>query len=350
MAEEVMLMGNSDPHTGQYLTLDNLVVNPKLVQRLPPALARRYHALPVAEHNDCITVAMADPDDAMAREAVMTALGTTMYVVQSDLAAIDASLAEMWPDETHCSLHLLVCAQASFITDETEAYEAYAQAIGDLLGAQISHFHTPVATGVALDALVKKVGHDGYDLVVLGELDQSPVECLLSGRVARKATEWVPTLLLVVRWPQWPLRRMLLVIRGDEMDDVTVDWVVRLARPGAAAVTALTIVPPMPAMYHGMVHMEQGLAALLAGNSPLSRQMHRTAQRLVDEGIKSTFRLRQGVPEWQISCEVAEGDYDLVAVAAERHPQWLRWLLGELVGPLLHRTDRPVLIARPTTA
>jgi nucleotide-binding universal stress UspA family protein len=304
----------------------------------------------VAEHNDRITVAMANPDNAMAREAVMTALGTTTCVVQGDAAAIDASLAEMWPDETHCSLHLLVCAQASSIADGTEAYEAYAQAIGDLLDAQISHFCTPVATGAALDALVKKVEHDNYDLVILGESGRPLVERLFSGWVTRKATKRVSTSLLVARRPRWPLRRMLLVIRGDEMDDTAVDWIVHLARPSGAAVTVLTIVPPMPAMYHGMAHMEQVLATLLAGSSPLSRQMHRTAQRLVDWEIKSTLRLRQGSPEWQVSCEVAEGDYDLVVVAAEHHRQWLRWLLGELVGPLLHWTDRPVLIAKPTTA
>lgn len=259
-------------------------------------------------------------------------MGTTPCVVRSDVAAIDA---------------LLVCAQASPIADEVWVY---AQRMGDLLGAHVSLFQTVAATGVSLDALAEEVGRAGYDLVILGEPHQSLVERLLSGPAGRRVADRVPTSLLVARRPRWPLRRMLLVMRGEETDDEAVDWMVRLAQPSSAAVTVLAVVPPLPAMYHDMARMEQGLAALLATDTALGRQMRRVARRLVNWEIEGTLRLRQGPPDWQIRREVAEGDYDLIAIAAEPHGPWLRRLLGEVIGPLLRCADRPVLIAKPTTA
>ena len=72
-----MKYANSYPT--QYLTLDKLVVDPRLARRLPPVLAFRYHALPVAKDNDHITVVMANPGDRTACEAIATGLGMQPY-------------------------------------------------------------------------------------------------------------------------------------------------------------------------------------------------------------------------------------------------------------------------------
>lgn len=268
-------------------------------------------------------------------------------VVRGDPMTVGVFSAEVWPEENPRPLRLLVCPQASSIAGEVRAY---ARAVGELLGAHISYSHTPAGTGVALDALVGEVGRAGYDLVIFGERDQSLVERLLLGRTDCRAAEQVPTSLLIARRPRWPLRRVLLIIRGEEGDNAVVDWIVRLAGPSDAAVTILTVIPPVPAMYHGMARMQQGLMAVLASDSTLGRQMRRAAQQLADWEIKSTLRLCQGPLDWLIHREMVQGDYDLVAVAAERHCPWLRWLLGELVTPVLRWADRPVLITRPTAA
>jgi nucleotide-binding universal stress UspA family protein len=288
-----------------------------------------------------------DPDDAAARETVITALGMEPGVARGDPATVDAFSVEVWPKETHRPLRLLVCPQAGSIAGEVRAY---AQAVGELLGAHISYFHTPARTGVALDALVGEVERAGYDLVIFGERDQSLVERLLLGWEDRRAAEQVSASLLIARRPRWPLRRVLLIIQGEEGDDAVVDWIVRLARPSDADVTILTVIPPVPAMYHSMARMQQGLMAVLASDSTLGQQMRRAAQQLADWEIRSTLRLCQGPPDWLIHREMVQGDYDLVAVAAERHCRWLRWLLGELVAPVLCWADRPVLITRPTAA
>ena len=56
-------MGGTSQRKTAYLTLDELTADRELARRLPPDLAWRYHALPLAEDNGRVTVAMADPDD-----------------------------------------------------------------------------------------------------------------------------------------------------------------------------------------------------------------------------------------------------------------------------------------------
>ena len=284
----VMLMETLNPHTSRHLTLDSLATNPGLTRRLP--------------------------------------------------------LIEVRPKEIHRPLRLLVCTQASPMANEVQVY---AQAIGELLDAHIIHFYAPVRTGTALNALVEKAESDGYGLVILAEPDQPLIERLVLGSVGRRAAKRVPTSLLVIQRPRWPLRKMLLIIRGEEGDDIAVDWIVRLARLSGATATVFTVVSPVPAMYRGMARMQQGLTSLLAGDDTLGRQVRRAVQQLADWKIENTLRLCQGSPDLLICHEMVEGNYDLVVVAAECHNRWLRFLMGELVVPMLRWADQPVLIARP---
>ena len=138
-----MPIGTQDPCTSRYVTLDRLTTNPRLAR----------HPLWSAAATLCrwlrIAVTVTDPDDAVAREKVMTALGMEPCVVRGDPATVDAFSAKVWPEKTYRPLRLLVCPQASSIAG---GVRAYAQAVGELLGAHISYFHTHAGAGVALDA------------------------------------------------------------------------------------------------------------------------------------------------------------------------------------------------------
>ena len=160
----------------------------------------------------------------------------------------------------------------------------------------------------------------------------------------------VPFAILVAQRPRWPLERILLVICGESADNAAVDWALRLARPSTAAVTVLAVVPPVPAMYHGLSRMEQGVAALLTTDTTLGRQMHQVARRLAECQVDGTLRLRQGAPDQQICREMVEGDHDLIIMATRPCRWWLRQLKGDPICSLLSRVDRPVLFAEPTTA
>lgn len=335
------------PAKAQHLTLDNLAMNPRLARRLPPAIACRYHALPVAEADGRITVAMADPEDTMARDAVATALGAPPCVVECDPVTIDTLLAKVWPEMLQRSPRLLVCAHDGPTTDQVLTF---ARALGGLLDAHVSYFSPLAGDDADCNAVARVVERSGYDLVIWGEPDQSFGQRLLSGPAYRKAIKRINASLLVARRPRWPLRRLLLIVRGEEIDNVAVDWVVRLACVSGAAVTVLAVVPPVPAMYDRCARMQQGLDALLTTDTALGHRMRKVAGWLVEWELEGTLRLRQGVPDQQIRLEVAEGDYDLVIVAARPYGRWRRWLMGGWVASLLRWADRPVLIAKPITA
>ncbi len=340
-------MGGTGPHRIAYLALDQLAANRKLARRLPSDVAWRFHALPVAEENGRITVAMANPDDAGAREAVFGALGPASCVVKADPVAIDSLLAEIWADEVRCRLDVRVCAFPDPVPDEVQDY---AQALGELLDARVGC----LTSAREANALAKDDDCAPCDLVVFGRRRHPLIERLLSRSVADGAPvsqeREIPFAVLVARGPRWPLRSILLVLWGGETDQAAVDWVVRLAQPSGGAVTVLAVVPPVPAMYGRQTGMDQGLPVLLTSATPLGQQMRQTARRLVECEIEGTLKLRQGPPDWQICCEIVKGDYDLIALAAKPCRWWLRWLEGDVVIPLLSKADRPMLIARPKTA
>lgn len=340
-------MGTISLHKTAYLTLDELTADPNLARRLPPDLAWRYHALPLAEDNGRITVAMADPENTEAREAVVAALGSKPCVVKGSALIIDAQLTEVWGEQLRHRLRLNVCAFPEPIPDELWDY---ARALGALLGAKVDR----ISTAEGVNALPTEGGHAGGDLLIFGKHGHPLIRHLLSRSVTdgvpASKQNAVPFAILVAQQPRLPLESILLVICGESTDSGAVDWALRLCRPSTAAVTALAVVPPVPAMYHGLPRMEQSLASVLGSDTALGRQMHHVARRLVECQVDGTLRLRQGALDQQICREVAEGDHDLIVMATRPCRWWLRQLKGDPICSLLSRVDRPILLAEPTTA
>lgn len=330
-------------HATQHLTLDNLILNRKVAQRLPPSLAFRYHAIPVGKANGSITVAMANPDDQSACEAIATALQAELYVVQGDQTTIDQKLAELWPNEVNPEARLLLYHQASPIAEEIKSYGLY---LSDLLNGQLIEVSRTGNQQSSMAELVEQAGRD-CDLVIFGEPCQSLIGRLLIGSIGGKVVERLPASVLIARCPCWPLKRLLLVTRGQGMDNAAVDWVIRLAQASGAAVTVLAVQPPLSGA-DSRALASGGLSDWLVTDTPLGQQLRRIAQQLVTWEIEGKLRFRQGLPEWQIKAEVTEGEPDLIVLAADPEDWWLRRILGRLVGPLLDWVDRPVLIAKPT--
>ena len=342
-----------------YLSLDQLTANPRLAQRLPSDLAHRFHALPVAEDDGRITVVMANPDDPVAREAVVSALGSVSCLVQGDVAAIDSALEEILGCEGLPDLNLVVC---DFPNRISNSLWSYAEALGQLLQARVRR----VGTTQEIEALAHEREPAEHDLILFEDPEHPSLRRLLSlgrhssSRADRTATgqqdgmppEFVrPLALLAARQPRWPLKKILLVLCGEDRDSAAIAWVVRLARRSGSAVTILAVVPPVSAAEGQHAGTDQGLPALLSIDSPLGWQLRRAARHLVDWEIDGSLRLRQGPPDWQVRREITEGDFDLIAVAAQSCPPWLHWWsrvslgVGEdLIGHILRWANRPVLV------
>jgi nucleotide-binding universal stress UspA family protein len=334
-------MKASSNHPIGYLTLDKLNINRKVARRLPPALAFRYHAIPVGKANGSVTVAMAHPEDRIACAAIAEALKAELYVVQSDSTVIDEQLAELWPAEAGLTLRMLLYHHDSPNSAEIQAYARY---LGDLLRAQLTDCRSTNSADVTFDNLVEQARHD-CDLIIFGEPCQSLIGRLVGGSVGCKAAEQLPASVLIARCPRWPLRKILLVTRGQGFDNIAIDWIIRLAQPSGATVTVLAVQPPMSGA-DSRALAGGGLSDWLATDTPLGQQLGRIARQLVNWEIEGKLRFRQGLPDWQVKTEINEGDYDLVVLAADPEDWWTRRILGRLVGPLLGWIDRPVLIAK----
>ena len=327
----------------QYLDLNRLEAIPRLAGLLPPNLACRYHALPVAEDGVRITVAMADPDDKDAREVIMAALGPSTCVVRADAQVIDSLLAEFWEKASNQSLNLLLWVPTRAVADEVEAY---AEDLATLLGAHLSRFETPKTGNEAYRVLTSEIKRTKADIVILGSNEQTTLNRLLEVWPEYTLADRLPTSLLVVRQPSWPIINVLLVLRNKGKEETAVDWTVRFAQPSCADVTVLPLTIPAPAMCDQDPRLSYNIDTLLTSDSKLGKNLRFVAQRLVDSEINSTLRLREELPIWQIRFELLQKDYDLIVIDCEPRNRLCRWMLGELVNPLLIRTDIPVLFIK----
>jgi len=331
------LQGFTGSSEVQSLILDHLDLDPVIARRLSPAVASRHHVVPVAEKDRHVTVAMADPSDSAALEAVAGELGIDLYVVQSDRTSIDQSLAELWCEERSNVSHILACASTDPCIDPMRSYAEY---VGDLLTASVDY----VAGEAIYDVLAQETDRD-RKLVMMEKLDASSSQRLLSWLVDSDNGDRRPVSLLIAHRPRRPLQKLLLTLQGDESDGAATDWALRLAGASGASVTALVVVPPGPAAHHGLGRLEGGVAELLTAGTPLGRQMRRAARRLVDGQIEGTLRLRQGSLGWEIRRELLEGRFDLLVIAIAPRYAVKQWSFDSLALSLTDTINCPMLIA-----
>jgi len=327
----------------QYLELKRLDVKPRLAELIPPDLARRYHALPVSKEGEKITVVMADPNDSEARQAVLNTLGPSTHIVKADLRTIDDSLDEIWPDPPPNFPLILVLPPTQKKAAEVNSY---AQEIATLLNSRVSQF---ICQGESRDAtltLTTEVERLNSHLVIFSIPERSVNKRSVPKLNESTLLDQMPTSLLVVRNPRWPIEKMLLVIRNEDTDEAAIDWAVLMARRCDAAITVLPVVPPIPLMYAGLKRMNYSPTTLLASNCPLGRKIRQITHRLNEWEIKGMLRLCDETPDLLIQSEVSEGDYDLIVIASEPHNRIRKWVLGNMMNTLLKWTDRPVLIAQ----
>lgn len=325
------------------LTGDQFVPAAELIRRLPYDLARRYQALPLAEDHGRVTVAVANPEDVQVRDAIRAALGPESCVVQGDPLTIEALLADVWGETTSSHSRLRVSA---FPGSSAHELWQYAEDLTALLGGHLSR----ATVAQDLEAVTGS-GLRACDLVILGGDCHQQVRHLLSRPAAERAGSRgqtvAPFAILAAQETRWPLKHMLLVVSGAEADGAAVDWTLRLARPSAARVTVLAVVPPMPGMYQGLSRMEQTLRSLLSTDTALGCQMRQAGKRLVESGVESTLRLRQGQPVQQICREMAGRDCDLAIMATEACRWRLRQLKGDPICSILKSARWPMLIVEP---
>jgi nucleotide-binding universal stress UspA family protein len=336
----------------KYLEYKNLTYNPCLAKRLPPELAFRFHALPVAEENNKITVAMANPENEEAKVGILKALGKTAHVVRADSKEIDYILTELWPEYRQHLYPLVVWVYSQDSNGEGESsteentVTEYADALGQLIKADVKHYKKTAVTKENIDSLNHEISRRGYELVVAGSEEQAKPHHNFFDVDGNKVARLLSTSVLLVRQPRWPVRQILLIPLFNENDDTAANWIIRLARPSEAFVTILSIFPSVPVAYRLGSQMQLGLDSILASNTTSGIWLRNFTKRLAQWNISAEICLRQGEPDWLIQQEIERKDFDVVVISAEVGSRLTQWLFGGYVGSLLRWADRPVLIAK----
>lgn len=226
-------------------------------------------------------------------------------------------------------------------TGADAALRAYADYLSSLLQGQI----TFLPERSAADTSSLRQVTSGFDLLLYGGQEESVLERFLFGSAGRRIARKTSTTTLIAQRPRWPIQKILLVVRVEASEALAVDWAGHLAQLTEAQLTILPLAPSQPLLYGAGSHLQVGIESLLNPSTPSGEQLRCFLDQLGHWQVEGTLRVRQGDPLWQICWEIDEGKYDLVIISAEPHSRWRRWLFGELVGPLLSRVDRPLLIA-----
>lgn len=226
--------------------------------------------------------------------------------------------------------------------------ESYARHIAFSLGAHLTKCETNIRLDKRCKALSSEIDQKGADIFILGPCKQTNLEKLVEGHLENRLAAQLQTSLWFVRSPIWPIKNILLILSDGRMQQSAVDWAVTIARTWASKVTVLPLILPLPAMYAQVRRMRFSMESLLASGSKLGEELRLVSQRMVNAGIDATLRIRQETPAWQIRSELAENDYDLVVIDGEPPNKLFNWIQGELVNTFLLRTDRSVLVAKPT--
>jgi len=325
---------------GNYLTIDVIDSSPRLAKKLPSHLAQQYHAIPIASDQKCVTIALANPEDPDAREAIRSALISPATLVKADSSVIDSLIAKCYTDKFTIPFKLLAWTPEVIVDPE---HESYIQSFASLLNADLSWFKKERKKGEPYSCLVEEIDFLDPDLLIsscppislLQSLGLMPSEKTLVLRCNIS--------ILSIKNPRWPIRQILLVLQNDHVDASAVEWAVQLARASKASLTVLPMIPPVPPMYAAMQH---DLPELLSSNCKLGRHLRQVVHRLVDWEVQGTFKLRDESPERQIHSEVNEGDFDLILIGAGYQYPLQGVLIKDILLPLLGWAPAPVLISQ----
>lgn len=367
-------------HRVAFLNLSNLIPDREAVRWLPLDVARRCRALPVAQDNGVVTIALADPADRSAREAVAAALAEQaasraaqppeVCLVQGDGALIDAWLADLTGEERSPGQAAPTPPQVWLrepLHGDKAAISAYAAQVAALVGAPLHRYDPLLAASSDLENGARDLRWEAAaelrptSAAGEGRLVIMPcVDFNLPGPLQISGDGSGPAVLYACR-PRWPLRRLLLIVRGDPVDDAALAWAARLAKPTASAsgasATALMVAPHTPGNHAALrvLHAPPGAASahspahddissLLSANSAIGHKMQHVVQRLAALQLDAVLHLRQGAPEAMIREELASAPYDLAIAGVAVRSADAQWRLRPLLHRLLPDLDCPLLL------
>jgi hypothetical protein len=325
----------------QYLELLHLEAVPAIAGLLPSKLARRYHALPLAEDGERITVAMANPEDQEARQVISGILGPAVCFVRADKKVIDRQLAKFWEKELGKKGKYLIWNSQDSSWAELQAYSEH---FINLIGALSNILDTPDNGVNSCLALLLEIEKIEPDLVILSGMDFTHLNRLIRNQSKKGSAQRIPSSIFVVRQSRWPIKNILLGLSHEGDDESAVDWTVDIACASRAEVTILALTQPMPIIRDEDFRTRCRIDTALSLDTRIGKKLRRVAQHLVSAGVNGIFHFRQEPPSWQIRFELLENEYDLVILDSGYPDELWSSIIEEVIDPLFSWTELPILI------
>ena len=284
-----------------YLPLDGFDLDDALIRRLPRALALHHLALVVAEDEDSVTVALADPNNQTARQRIEAALGPRLTVVRSDADAIRAALTGAWSDEF---------ARGSLVLGGSVP-------LRPMLSAYAQKVILPAFPSLVVDS------HLPPRLMMTAEGD---------GLRREAAILKADTSVWLCLDPAREIRRIWVAIRSGSPDWQAVEWAAVLAQAHGSEVVLLAANPSAPSA------ILSGHAAYLNPHDPRGAHVADLALILAAQGVKGRLKVREGSFAESAIAECLEVKPDLLIIGAEQAGQQAAHILsniGAALGALL---------------
>lgn len=283
-----------------WIDLTQFAPNLELVNRLPAGLLAYYQALPLAVDGDQVSVAMVYPGNRTAIAVLSDLLGAQIVPVQTSAEAMQTLLSRIFPTTTQAAQVLLWAGQG-------EAAPGVARMTAALASFEHASLVELTATAVTPRDVLVAAAEGNFRLAVLAFREPAPLpELVLHASAPFLAVQ-----------PDVALRRILVVLRGFAADLKLVQWAVALALAENAQLTLL----PMTA--DDVFSLGELLNPATAQGRHLTR-CTRLADAVAD---RTTLRLHTGAAERQILAELAAQPYDMLALPAEGHGDFVAAVL-----------------------
>ncbi|MDF1500137.1 MAG: hypothetical protein P1P76_06695 [Anaerolineales bacterium] len=313
------------------LDLTPVTANSRLAGLIPARIAIRHHALPIAETDECVIVAMADPTDNLAIEQISLLVGKPLKIVHADRQSIDASIEGLWSVSIHNPLRIMVLARES----EMQTAASYARWFGSRLRAGEVHTSVlPISTKERKQLIIDS--YSSHDLVILEDHKCSRIRARVRASAEQRLLMKSGTSFLLARKYLCPLRSIMCLLRGVPTDLVVARWATRLARNQECSVQAFVLVPSVPLMYGGLKQMQVTLETVLNGDSLPGQNLRRALNYLSNQEVHSSVHLLQGYAPLQILDVLQYQETDLMLIAAPDKLTYKDDLIELLIAGLDH--------------
>jgi len=234
-------------------------------------------------------------------------------------------------------LRLISCARTQ--QGAASSLQSYTEQLAALLRGRL--YWQPVAGSQSPEVTKRDLRQ--YDLVIVNEAGWLSWTRPSGQMAAPFANQEQQPSLLLVREPCWPLRRLLLLIRGQATDRATIEWGVYLAQRARCNVTLLVVKPPI------LDERDHFIAQALKANTVPGRHIRYALHQFATNQVTGVLKLSHTGAERQVQAEVTDSLYDLIILGNEPLGRLFSWRLDSLLTPLLQWTQQPLLIAGVTS-